>query len=162
MRTDYFIIGIVLGTIGFSVIVGMWWIMPLGCIIGVPLLIIGGIFFIISFTTHDQFGILPSYKMCQRCGRLIDYYAPICNWCGCDCRYAYMGLPAAYPPPPTYPPFFYAPPQPLHYGVPQVHTASNNCTECGRALEQDWKLCPQCGHKLKTTKGKKSRKKRKN
>lgn len=156
MRTDYLIIGLVLGSLGIAIIAILWWAMAIGCIIGIPLLIIGAIFFIISFTNHDQFGLLPSYKMCPRCGRLMDYYAPICNWCGCDCRYSYMGLPAAYPPPPAYPPFLYTPPQPVYYGVPQAPHVGTNCAKCGQPLEQDWKLCPWCGHKLQSTKRKKS------
>ncbi len=162
MRTDYLIIGIVLGIIGLVIIMLFWWAMAIGCIIGIPLLIIGAIFFILSFTSQNQFGILPANKMCFRCGQFIDYYAPICQWCGTDCRSYYTGLPAAYPPLPSYPPFAYPPPYPAYYGVPQAqNVGAGNCPKCGRTVEKDWKLCPQCGHKLQATKRKKPRLKKK-
>ena len=150
MKLKYLAISIILGVLGLFIILILYEIFAVGCLISLPLLIIAIIFFILSIKAEPTPSLIPSYKTCPRCGRMIDYYAAECGWCGVDCRESYSGIP-----PPVYP----HPPFPSHgYSGTRLGAelpSLKKCEHCDRLVEKDWKACPHCGKKLVAKKPKK-------
>lgn len=154
MKLKYLAISIILGVLSLLIILILYEMFAVGCLISLPLLIIALMFLIFSIKAEPTPSLIPSYKTCPRCGRMIDYYAAECGWCGVDCREGYSGMPPpAYPhpsfPPRGYPPHYYPPP----YSYPGYVSGSEppstkKCKHCERQVEKEWKVCPHCGKKL--------------
>lgn len=101
------IIGLIMGILGIVLMVAGLFTCFITCIIGIPLAIIGLIFFILAIASEDK-QALPTPRICVSCGRQIDYYAQVCPWCGRDYRF-----PQYPPPPPPRPPPPPPPQQPI-------------------------------------------------
>ena len=117
MRDDYLMIGVISGISAIVLIIFGYLTCGVTCVIGIPLGIVGLIFFILAFTSSEErafpaYAVHPGYAMppprvCPACGRPIHFYAQVCQWCGYDFRISqYPGPPPQQPPqqPPQPPP----------------------------------------------------------
>jgi RNA polymerase subunit RPABC4/transcription elongation factor Spt4 len=150
MRVKYFILSITIGFIGILIVLIFFWILPFACVISAPLMLIALIFLMLSFKKDTKNQLIPSYKICTRCGKSIDYYASECEYCGIDFRQAYTGAPTpVYTPHPiithSYPTHYY--PHPYSYWSDGIGYVTIHCKKCGKTIRMDWKACPYCGRR---------------
>jgi hypothetical protein len=154
MKLKYLVLSVILIIISIFIVLILSQMMAVGCLISLPLVIIALIFLVLSIKADPTPKLIPSYKMCPRCGRMIDYYAAECGWCGLDCRKVFEGVPPPVYPHPSFPPHghphVYYPPPTVGPGrmARQVSESSIKCKNCDKPVESDWKLCPRCGNEL--------------